>query len=244
MGRELLSVCIATFNGEKYIKQQIDSIISQLSDGDEIVISDDGSTDNTVSIIKDYKRYVRLVETEKIGGVVKNFERALNYSRNEIIILADQDDVWCSGRVAIIKKELMEYDLIVLNGELVDSKLRPTGITVFDSVSMEKGFFRNIKKNTYVGCCMAFRRSVLDVAMPFPALIEWHDWYIGLVAELIFKVGQIDEIGLLFRRHDANASSTGLKSKNSIAIKIKIRLIMIVAVFYSVIIRRKIRKFF
>jgi glycosyltransferase involved in cell wall biosynthesis len=239
-----ISVCIGSYNGEKYIKDQIDSIVEQLSVDDEIIVSDDGSNDKTLEILSTYKQFVRVVSQERAGGVVNNFEVCLCHAKNEIIILADQDDIWLPNRVKIIKNSLEDCDLVVLNGELVDHNLVSMDSTIFEIVNISSGFLNNLKKNTFVGCCMAFNRNILDLALPFPKYIEWHDWYLGLLAEITGKIRRIDTLSILFRRHDSNASNTGRCSTNSFARKIKIRLFMFIAVIYASIIRRYIRKVF
>ena len=94
----IVSVCMATYNGEKYIREQIDSILPQLSDSDELVISDDGSSDSTIDIIQGYNdRRIRLYHNTR-HGVTWNFENALRQSRGDVIFLADQDDVWKPGK--------------------------------------------------------------------------------------------------------------------------------------------------
>lgn len=218
------SICIATYNGQSYIDDQLRSVICQIGPQDEIIISDDGSTDSTIEIIKQHQdSRVKIKHQSRVGGVVNNFERCIESALGEIIILCDQDDVWLPGRVDLIRKSLERFDLIVLNGKVVDADLNPRGMTVFESVGTESGFMPNLIKNGFVGCCMAFRREVRDLVVPFPNDVPWHDWYIGLVAELLFKVERIDEPTLLYRRHGANFSPTGEKSKNSLWIKITMR---------------------
>ena len=96
----MISVCMATFNGEKYIKEQIESILSQISLSDELVISDDKSTDNTLDIIRDFNDpRIKLYIHEKDHGFVRNFENALTKSNGDIIFLSDQDDIWMPDKV-------------------------------------------------------------------------------------------------------------------------------------------------
>jgi glycosyltransferase involved in cell wall biosynthesis len=225
-----VSVCLATYNGAAYLADQVSSILDQLIDGDELIIADDGSTDGTAEVLLRYGPAVRVVGFDRVGGVVQNFERILASARCELIILSDQDDVWLPGRVELIRESLQQCDLVVLNGEVVDADLNPRGMTVFEAVKVRRGFLRNLLKNSFIGCCMAFRREVLDRVLPFPALVPWHDWYIGLVAELYFRVRRVDVITLLYRRHGANVSTTGERSKNSFLKVIVMRLAILRAV--------------
>ena len=110
----MISVCMATYNGETYIKEQIESIINQLSSSDELIISDDKSTDNTLKIINEFKDpRIKIYIHEKDHGFVKNFENALEKAKGDFIFLSDQDDIWLPNKVAATLKELEYYDFVV-----------------------------------------------------------------------------------------------------------------------------------
>lgn len=217
------SVCIATYNGARWLRAQIDSILPQLKPGDELLVSDDGSTDETLQILKSYGVRLRIVGTTRIGGVVPNFERVLSAASGDIVVLADQDDVWLDGRLNLIRAQLDKVTLIMTNGKVVDADLKPTGQDVYQLVNFHNGFLRTFASTKYVGCCMAFRRELLQVALPFPAHIQWHDWYLALIGELLFKVSHTQQTTILFRRHENNASNTGQRSSASILKKLKNR---------------------
>jgi glycosyltransferase involved in cell wall biosynthesis len=228
-----ISICIATYNGSSYVAEQISSIISQLSEGDEILIADDGSTDKTLVLLQDFQAHVRIVGTERVGGVVANFERVLKAARGEGIVLCDQDDVWLPGRLDAIRSALAAYQLVLINGEVVDEHLERRGQTIFDAVSARPGFWTNLLKNSFIGCCMAFRRDLLERILPFPIGVPWHDWYIGLVAECSGSVVRIPQISMLYRRHGGNFSPTGEKSRNSLLRKVQMRLAVTRAVLIA-----------
>ena len=96
---------MATFNGEKYLKEQLDSILCQLDFKDEVIISDDGSTDETLNLLNEYKndKRVQVIKNPR-KGVVSNFDNALRNSNNEVIFLSDQDDIWLPNKVEVVKK--------------------------------------------------------------------------------------------------------------------------------------------
>ncbi len=177
-----------------------------------MLISDDGSTDDTLEILGAYGGKVQVVNSKRVGGVVPNFERALSVATRELIVLCDQDDVWLPGRLDVVRRSLRSGDLVMMDGEVVDSDLRPIGQSIHEFVNFRGGFFRNFVSNSYVGCCMAFRREILDVALPFPERIQWHDWYLALIGEVLFSPKVSAARTMLFRRHDANASNTGQRS--------------------------------
>lgn len=233
-----VAVCLATYNGEKYLVDQIDSILFQLGINDTLLVADDGSTDSSISILKNYGDKLTLVYSSRVGGVVPNIERLLEYAAGlnyDFIVLADQDDVWLEGRIDLIKNLLSESSLTMMNAEVVDANLSPMGCDIFDYVKFHHGLLRNFISTKYVGCCMAFRRKMLDVILPFPSKILWHDWYIALVALLLYECSISSAKTLLFRRHISNLSNTGKKSKRNLMGHIYIRFWMIRALFIATI---------
>lgn len=231
-----IAVCLASYQGAAYIAEQISSIVPQLLPGDKIYLSDDGSGDETVAIATSLSHDVIVVATSRVGGVVPNFERALAAayeSGAEQFVLCDQDDVWLPGRLAQIRSELAKADLVLLNGFVVDAQLVPLGVTIAEAIGVRRGFWRNLGKNSYIGCCMAFRRDVLSLALPFYSGIQWHDWYLGLLAERFFVVSRVQEPSMYYRRHGANHSPTGEKSRYSLGKKIEMRITMLRAVLFA-----------
>jgi glycosyltransferase involved in cell wall biosynthesis len=219
-----LSVCVATYNGELFIRAQIESIVDQIRPCDELIVSDDGSKDFTIDIVKSIYPAAKIISQERVGGVVRNFERALTAATGDIVVLCDQDDVWLPGRLDFIRRQMLGCDLLLCNGTVVDHALRDKGIDVFSMLNVRAGFLQNLSKNSFIGCCMSFRRDLLDVALPFPKYLPWHDWYIGLIAELFYKVERSSIRNMMYRRHSGAASPTGVKSSFSIYKKILMRL--------------------
>lgn len=225
----MISVCLASYNGELYIKEQIDSILPQLSDNDEIVISDDSSSDSTIKILMSYEdERIKLYKNHTKKSPVFNFENALKHAKGDYIFLCDQDDIWLPNKVKTIIPFFDKYDLIVSDCKVVDKRLNVLENSFFDSLKSGKGFWKNFTKNTYLGCCMAFKKEVLDYALPFPSKIAMHDIWIGLLAELNGNSFFLKEQLILYRRHNNNASFGGGKSKNSFLIKIKYRTLLFI----------------
>ena len=217
----MISVCMATYNGEKYIKEQLSSILSQLSEKDEIIVSDDSSTDKTVEIIESFQdKRIKILKNNKFRQPNLNFENALKYSKGDIIFLSDQDDVWVKNKVEIILNQLKKYDLIVSDAFITDKKLNITNESLFSEVNSNRGILKNIIKNTYYGCCMAFKREVLKKALPFPKTREiGHDLWLGIIADKYFKVKFLKEKLIYFRRHE-NTLTTIKKSKRRLIVKL------------------------
>ena len=119
----MISVCIATYNGDSFIRRQLETILPQLSPDDEIIISDDGSTDKTLSIIQALSSpLIKVYQNTGIHGYTPNFENALRMAKGDYIFLCDQDDVWLPNKVAICMKLLQTYDMVISDAELVDEQ--------------------------------------------------------------------------------------------------------------------------
>lgn len=220
-----ISVCIATYNGSLYIKDQLDSILPQLRETDEVLISDDSSNDNTIDIIKSYKDpRIILHENLSFHSPTYNFENALNNVSGDYIFLCDQDDIWLSDKVESIIPLLEKYDLVVSDCKVVNADLEIINDSFFKLMNSGKGLWKNFFKNTYLGCCIAFKKEIFSYIMPFPPNIAMHDIWIGLSVELHGNPFFLKKPTSLYRRHGENASYAGEKSKNSINYKIKYRL--------------------
>ncbi len=223
----MISVCMATYNGAKYIKQQLCSIISQIGEGDEVIISDDGSTDSTLDTIRSMADgRVRIVKGPCRQSPTQNFENALSHAKGDYIFLADQDDVWLPGKVSTCMKWLNRYDCVVSDAEMADESLRVIEKSYYSVHHTKPGRWYNLfVKNGYMGCCMAFTRRVLDAALPFPNGIAMHDLWIGNVAAFRFSARFIGEALVTYRCHGGNVSFTATgKSGFSLRKKLSIRL--------------------
>lgn len=225
----MISVCIATFNAGPYILAQLESILVQIACDDEVIVFDDQSTDETVCIIKSLQDpRIRLFEQKERKGVILNFECALDVAKGNFIFLSDQDDVWLPGKVFKCLSALETNTAIVTDCIVVDEQLSPIAPSFFAIRNSRKGLIKNLVANSYMGCCMAFRREVLTIALPFPKNIPMHDAWLGLAAELNGQVLFHPEPLLLYRRHKANASQ--LKSKNSFYSKLRSRMLLLVEI--------------
>jgi len=208
-----VSVCLATHNGEKYLRQQIDSILVQLSDDDELVISDDSSEDSTRGIIEEYHdSRVRFCGSNYYGSPVLNFEASLRQARKDQIFLADQDDVWMPRKREVMVAALAGHDMVLSDCVVTDEDLRPRVRSYFEASRSRPGFWKNLVRNSFLGCCMAFNRRILDLALPFPKDVPMHDWWIGLIGEFFGKTVLINTPLLFYRRHKGVASTTSEKS--------------------------------
>ena len=142
-------------------------------------------------------------------GVQKNFENALKKSKGDIIFLSDQDDIWMNNKVDVVLDAFQNPNVVLTlhDAQIVDQNEQVIEDSFFQHRGSQSGLFKNLWKNSYLGCCMAFRRSVLECSLPFPPKIEMHDWWIGLIGEMMGKVRLIDKTLLKYRRHGENVSS-------------------------------------
>lgn len=221
----MISVCIATYNGARYIGEQLASILKQLSAEDEVVVSDDGSTDGTIDIVRSLNDHrIRIVDGPRRHSPTLNFEWALRNAKGEYIFLADQDDVWLEGKVTRCVEELQMCDCVVSDARVTDCLLNTTSESLFQLMHVRRGRLSNLLwRNGYTGCCMAFKREVLSKALPFPTDIPMHDIWIGNVAAFCGRLHFINDRLLLFRRHDAAASCNGKRSTYSLWQKLSFR---------------------
>jgi glycosyltransferase involved in cell wall biosynthesis len=236
----MISVCIPTYNGALYIEEQLRSILEQLGPNDEIIISDDHSTDYTRQKIQDLKDpRIRTFTNAKKAGPVHNIENALEQAKGGLIFLADQDDIWVHDKVSTMLPFLDRFDLVISDAVVVDK----SGCELFDSFykvnHSGRGFLRNWVNNSFLGCCMAFNRNLLDYVLPFPENIAMHDIWIGMNAALVAKYHFLPRKLIKYRRHGGNASPTAEKIKWRITYQVQYRLIMM----YYVILRRIQRRF-
>ena len=209
----MISVCLASHNGGRYIELQLQSILQQLGPHDEIIISDDGSTDNTLKIIEAIKDHrIRVVYLAPAIGkfrpsecVGRNFENAIKHSRGDIIFLSDQDDIWVENKVTQMLKAIDGYAVCVSNAwRMYDQDLSQcTKLLYTDRKPIHNYYLRRGKP---YGCCMAFRKEILKYILPFPSRLPLHDYWIGLIAELMGGAVFIDEPLIYHRYHVSNTS--------------------------------------
>ena len=235
-----ISVCLASYNGQLFIEQQIKSILAQLSEYDELIVSDDCSTDKTLEIVETLNdKRIKIFSGIRYGSPIRNFENALKHATGDVIFLSDQDDVWLPNKVKIMTSYFHQYDVVVSNCSIVAKELNIIKDSFFLSVNTRKGFFNNLYDNHYLGCCMAFKKKVLDIILPFPKKIAMHDIWIGLCAEAFYKSIFVDDVLLLYRRHGGNASPTSERSSACLLTKLWYRFYFLIQVGYRMLLWRR-----
>ena len=226
----MISVCIATHNGEKYIKEQLDSILCQLSPEDEVVVSDDGSTDSTLDIIysyndpriKIYKMQHTLKGMKTHYYVTKNFENALKHAKGAFIFLSDHDDVWMPNKVQVCSELLNNHDIVVHNLSYMDMEGNDLHRARYVGNFEEQNIL--MFGAVHYGCSMAFRAEWLDFVLPFPSKLLLHDYWISYIIE---KLGRPYFLMDSLIKYRYRADSVSHTSNNDFVYKIKYRLYII-----------------
>jgi glycosyltransferase involved in cell wall biosynthesis len=229
-----ISVCIATYNGQDFIEEQIKSILNQLDQNDEIIISDDGSKDLTIDICKKFNDdRIKLIFNKNqhnnslaINRATKNFENAITYSKGDLIFLCDQDDIWHQNKVQIVKDLFIESNCMCLvhDAILINTKGEKIANSYFEKLNSRPGLINNIFKNSFLGCCMAFRKEIKESILPFPKKLHAHDMWIGIISNIYFKVNYSNQKLTYYRRHSNSITNSGSKSDNTLFYRIHYRI--------------------
>lgn len=218
---EQIDVLLATYNGEKYLKEQIDSILEQSYKNIRLIISDDCSKDGTVEIIKQYQQKdnrVILYEQKINLGYVKNFEFLLTKVENEIYMLSDQDDVWKNDKIEKSYKKLKQEDadMVFTDVEIVDSNLKPLYPSFNKFMKLERkikktsGVERQYLYNCVTGCTVMSKKKFIEKMLPFPTNSKYliHDMWMGLIVSMYGKMVYLDETTIYYRQHGNNQVGT------------------------------------
>jgi glycosyltransferase involved in cell wall biosynthesis len=200
---------MAVYNGERYLEEQLQSILDQLGDNDEVIVIDDRSSDRSTQLVKSMADpRVVLLENESNIGPTASFERAIAASKGSCIFLSDQDDIW---RAEKVKRTLQVFAstnclLVVSDARVVDANGSLLNESLFSLRQSGRGFMRNLYKNGFVGCCMAIRSDTKEFLLPFPKRVGMHDEWIGLCTSIAGRVDFIEDTLIDYRRHSGNVT--------------------------------------
>jgi glycosyltransferase involved in cell wall biosynthesis len=205
----MISVALASCDGERWIGAQVESILVQLGPGDELVVADASSRDRTLDILRGLgDERIRILSGLARGDIPSTFERALDECHGDPIFLSDQDDLWLPGKVEACLEQLDRdgTDLVVHDARLVGPDLQVLAESFLTQRRFRPGFLSNLWRPGYLGCAVALRRRLLLRALPFPPRVPMHDWWLGLLAERGAGVSILRVPLILHRRHGGNAN--------------------------------------
>lgn len=211
-----ISIALCTYNGEKFIREQLESLLQQTLKPDEIVISDDGSSDDTLNIIHEMEKdssipFVYFKHDEKLG-VFRNFAQTISHCSNELIFPCDQDDVWKLDKLEKHVNEHMKHphsNLVFSNADVVFNTIDHHLYPLWDpkKVGQSNGYANIVnlvyKGRSIAGCCMSFKKEFYDLIQPIPEGI-YHDDWIATCAVLLGEVRGISESLIYYRQHGNN----------------------------------------
>jgi glycosyltransferase involved in cell wall biosynthesis len=213
-----ISIAMATYNGERYIREQLDSFAAQTLLPDELVICDDCSGDDTLAIVEDFaesaKFRVHFVRNERKLGYTLNFEKALSLCGGDLIFLSDQDDVWFPEKLQIIRDVFRSHpavEVVINDIEIADAQLKPSGVTQASNTQRaghkDRGFVN--------GCSTTITKGWRNVVLPIPPTYAVYDHWIHMAAYYLNKRLVLDNTLQYYRRHEGNTSNWVLSGSKS-----------------------------
>ena len=207
-----ISISLASFNGENFIKKQLQSILLQLNKNDEVIIVDDCSTDRTIDeILSLFDDRIKIYKNEKNLGIVASFNKAISLATGNIIFLSDQDDLWSNnkvGEVVRLFREDHDLTLVISDAALIDENDSLIHDSYFElRGGFKAGLISNLIKNKYLGCCIAINSKILPKVLPIPKNAPMHDIWIGNINNLYGKIFFINKPLVFYRRHGRNVTA-------------------------------------
>ena len=212
-----ISILLSTYNGEKYLKAQLDSLFSQSYKNFKLIARDDGSSDKTLEILKSYD--IELLPSNENIGVKSSFETLLKYafenSDADYFMFCDQDDVWNQDKVELTLQKMYEMEKLYKNTpilvhtdlEVVDENLHTINPSFMklQNLHEKKNRLNNLLiQNTITGCTVMINRDLAKLCLPMSSNAIVHDWWVGLVASCFGKIGYVDDSTIKYRQHTSN----------------------------------------
>ena len=204
-----ISIAMATFNGAAFVREQLESFAQQSRLPDELVVTDDLSTDDTVAIVDAFAMTAEFPVRREVNrarvGLMRNFERALSLCTGDLVLPSDQDDVWLPGKLASMEAAAQAYPeraCLITDALLTDALLQPTGTTKMGQIRAA-----GLPPSAMVmGCCTAFRSDLLRLLLPIPSTQRAHDNWLVQMSDLLELTLRLEQPLQFYRRHGGNAS--------------------------------------
>jgi len=212
-----VSVVMAVYNGQRFLRDQVESVLGELLPGDELIVIDDASTDGSLAFFKGIDSpALRVYANPSNLGVIGSFERGLELAAHEFIFLCDQDDVWLPGKRAAFVAAFEQdptVSVVISDAQVIDVQGRVISPSF---MATRRGFagsvFATVWRNRYLGCAMALRRPLLAAALPVPRQVPMHDMWFGAMGRMTGTVVYLPTPFLQYRRHAGNVSPSHRQS--------------------------------
>lgn len=218
----LVSIVMATYNGDRFLKKQLDSLTALTYPNIELIVSDDASTDQTLEILQAFSANCpyKLLQNKDHSGLVENFTKAIQLARGEFIALCDQDDVWMPDKIETLLEHIDEFDVISGSFLVIDEKgnYHTEGVMHEVYEASHHGAYRLadfLNENPILGCASLIRKQLIDRCLPIPKGVLYHDWWFMVSAILRGRgVGYTDKLVLNYRQHGKNTALATFNDKN------------------------------
>lgn len=206
-----VSIALCTYNGQKFLGKQLDSLVGQTYQNLELIIVDDNSTDETHKILSDYARrfqFIQVYQNEFNLGFVKNFEKAVKFCDGDFIAISDQDDIWELNKIETLINEIEDNDLVYHGSLFINENDKPIqDLKLSDKTNLysNQSNLYFLFNNSISGHASMFKKELLEYALPFDERF-YYDWWLAFVASSIGKIKYVDKLLVKYRQHNHNIS--------------------------------------
>jgi glycosyltransferase involved in cell wall biosynthesis len=225
----MIDILLATYNGEAFLRQQLDSIINQDFSDWRLLIRDDVSSDNTANILSEYAQKhpdrIKVIDNNGLNlGARQNFAELLRIAESDLMMICDQDDIWLPDKISITLNKMKELQgnfgnivplLVHTNFKIINADLDVLAESGWKYLNIDPGkagsLNRLLVNNTQTGCTIMLNRPLRDIALPIPQEAVMHDWWLALVAAVFGRSGLIGRPTMLYRQHGENVSGNKKK---------------------------------
>ena len=209
----LISIVMATYNGEKYLREQVDSLLAQSYASLEFIFVDDASSDSSLAILQAYAAKdsrIHLIENSVNQGLIATFEIGIRAAKGEMIALSDQDDVWLPGKISLLAEAIDSFSLIYANSALSNAEGEVTGkYSDRNHLCDYPSALNYVFGTKAMGHAMLFKREIIDLALPFTDFVG-HDYILGFAAASLNGVKYYTQTLVNYRQHSSNTIGADL----------------------------------